>query len=948
MARHPVTYVLSLGAYAGVGALLSSLSFATAHGYNFLFYYLGISAAFLLAPIFLQPYARIAHSHQLNSLPDMLAFRYQSSLTGVLATLVLVTATIPIIGLQFRGVAEVFRWGTGSGPQNAFGVGLFALLIGLFTLGFAAHRVSTERKHDGMVAAIAASSVVKLLGFVALGTGSIYWIFGGWTGLDAWLQSNPEALISLHKPLGESSTRVLLLVFFASAVLAPHMYQMTFTEARSDQQLKLASWALPLYLLALALPVLPIVWAAATLDLSLPALLSGKLNETAPPPTPPLMWVLVLLIVLAGAASVTIASCTSLATMALNHLLLPYYQPRGNRPLHHWIARARRIAILTALLAGYACASLMPDWSTLSTLALASNVAALQLLPGTLGVLYWPGATRLGFVVGLLAGLAVWGLGLLLPTAGGEPGLLAPAGAFWRGDEGWSVTALASLFANVCAFGLVSMASERSPQEKSAAEICSVDNIRRPQRRELAQPTPEHFIIQLSRALGAENARIEVQDALDALQLSMEERRPYALRRLRDRIEANLSGQMGPTAAREIVQRVLPYKESSFAYDSEDINFIENRLETVRSDLRGLAAELDGLRRYHRQTLQDLPIGVVSVGIDGEVLMWNRVMEQLTGITASWVIGSQIRTLPEPWGPLLTQFLEGQHGHLHKQQIHFDHRDHWLTLHQSVVAENPSHQMGHRVLLVEDMTENQRLERQLMHSERLASIGRLAAGVAHEIGNPVTGIDGLAQTLAAETHEAELLQLAEQIRQQVGRISRIVQTLVNFAHQGRPTGSDAGHVLVDVAEPVAEAVALLSLAGGDQGAAFDNQCQRDLYVRGDSQQLQQVFVNLLDNARDASPADQPIRIESWTTGTDVRVSIIDRGDGIPKSLQDRVFDPFFTTKEPGRGTGLGLAVAYHIVLEHGGDLEVTSPWGSGRTMGTKVTVRLPKWVESAQ
>ena len=193
-----------------------------------------------------------------------------------------------------------------------------------------------------------------------------------------------------------------------------------------------------------------------------------------------------------------------------------------------------------------------------------------------------------------------------------------------------------------------------------------------------------------------------------------------------------------------------------------------------------------------------------------------------------------------------------------------------------------------------------------------------------------------------------MLQLAEQIRQQVGRISRIVQTLVNFAHQGRPTGSDAGHVLVDVAEPVAEAVALLSLAGGDQGAAFDNQCQRDLYVRGDSQQLQQVFVNLLDNARDASPADQPIRIESWTTGTDVRVSIIDRGDGIPKSLQDRVFDPFFTTKEPGRGTGLGLAVAYHIVLEHGGDLEVTSPWGSGRTMGTKVTVRLPKWVESAQ
>ncbi|HNI65821.1 MAG TPA: ATP-binding protein, partial [Pseudomonadales bacterium] len=420
-----------------------------------------------------------------------------------------------------------------------------------------------------------------------------------------------------------------------------------------------------------------------------------------------------------------------------------------------------------------------------------------------------------------------------------------------------------------------------------------------------------------------------------------------AMRRLRDRIEANLSGRLGPSTAQEIVSRLLPYKESPYAYDIEDINFIENRLESYRKDLRGLAAELDTLRRYHRQTLRDLPIGVLSIGVDGEVLLWNRAMEALTQTPAGEVIGSTLASLAPPWGALFADFLHDPAMQRHKEPIKLGGEQRWVALHKSDVSAEDVYQGGSQVILVEDMTDTRLLEQKLMHSERLASIGRLAAGVAHEIGNPVTGIDCLAQNLAAESDEAEIRELAEQIRQQIRRINRIVQSLVTFAHRGNPE-TPSRHGAVSLRACVAEAVELLSIGGKGYDIRFDNRCDPDLDVRGDSQRLQQVFVNLLDNARDASPPGACILIRSQLLEGMVQTEVIDQGSGIDKSLHERVFDPFFTTKEPGEGTGLGLALAYSIVEAHQGQLLIDSPLDAATGRGTKVTVLLPKWVESTQ
>jgi signal transduction histidine kinase len=237
------------------------------------------------------------------------------------------------------------------------------------------------------------------------------------------------------------------------------------------------------------------------------------------------------------------------------------------------------------------------------------------------------------------------------------------------------------------------------------------------------------------------------------------------------------------------------------------------------------------------------------------------------------------------------------------------------------------------------VTENQLLQQELFHSERLASIGRLAAGVAHEIGNPVTGIDCLAQNLAEEATDDGTRESAHQILRQTHRIGSILSTLVNFAHPG----SSAGIVpeQLELAPCVDEAVYLLGLDRGARFVNFRNRCPPGTAVDADGQKLLQVFVNLLSNARDASTPGGEVVIEAQRENGFVVARITDQGSGIPTEHLAKIFDPFFTTKAPGQGTGLGLALVYTIIRDMRGEITVQSPVDEASGRGTLVTLRLP-------
>jgi signal transduction histidine kinase len=318
-------------------------------------------------------------------------------------------------------------------------------------------------------------------------------------------------------------------------------------------------------------------------------------------------------------------------------------------------------------------------------------------------------------------------------------------------------------------------------------------------------------------------------------------------------------------------------------------------------------------------------------------------MEELTAIDNEQVIGRRLDTIPQPWLTVLDDFSRGYKTHLLKQQLRSGATTHILNLHKVAIEERDSRDQN-LVIVIEDITDIQFLEEKLVHNERLASIGQLAAGVAHEIGNPVTGIACLAQDLKMEAPDQTFKEISSQILDQTERISTILQSLVNFAHTGRRI-TDFEEEPVAISSCLNQAIHLLSLNLENRDISFTNNCQEDLKVVGDEQRLSQVFVNLLTNASDASQRDGNITIDSRSTGDTVFVDIKDEGHGISGLHLKQVLDPFFTTKDPGKGTGLGLAIAYTIIQDHKGDIYIQSPI-TPDSKGTCVTVQLPRFIST--
>ena len=203
--------------------------------------------------------------------------------------------------------------------------------------------------------------------------------------------------------------------------------------------------------------------------------------------------------------------------------------------------------------------------------------------------------------------------------------------------------------------------------------------------------------------------------------------------------------------------------------------------------------------------------------------MWNSSLAEQTQISAEDVVGSKVTNLREPLRSLLLDFIEDSNSHLHKKTIEVNGRPRWINLHKGALENPDSHEYGGLVILLEDQTDTQLLEEELVHSERLASVGRLAAGVAHEIGNPITGIACLAQDIKYETDNPQLLEIGEQILEQTQRVSRIVQSLMNFSHSGNHLQhQEQGPVSIH--QCVQDAIDLLQLTDKELGIQFINEC----------------------------------------------------------------------------------------------------------------------------
>ena len=355
-----------------------------------------------------------------------------------------------------------------------------------------------------------------------------------------------------------------------------------------------------------------------------------------------------------------------------------------------------------------------------------------------------------------------------------------------------------------------------------------------------------------------------------------------------------------------------------------------------------MLAELEALRQHQRQILLDLPLAVCALDADECITTWNHALEKMTSIGSSEIRGSRLTELNEPWLSLLHNFVASGYTHLYKQSYELNGKKRTVNLHKSLIDQRSDSKiaMGGTLILLEDITETEILEAGLTHSERLASIGRLAAGVAHEIGNPITGIACLAQNIRDEYQDEDLRQMAKLIVEQTERTSRIVQSLVNFAHAGNPTDrGDAG--CISIHDCIDEAITLISLDKKGKSMRYQVECDPEITMQGDFQRMLQVLLNLINNSRDASKPDSTIRITCRKNRKQINIVVDDDGIGIPTAVRDRVFDPFFTTKEAGEGTGLGLSLVYSIVEDLHGNIDIISPTNRETGRGTSVVLTFP-------
>ncbi|MFL6447576.1 MAG: ATP-binding protein [Bryobacteraceae bacterium] len=373
---------------------------------------------------------------------------------------------------------------------------------------------------------------------------------------------------------------------------------------------------------------------------------------------------------------------------------------------------------------------------------------------------------------------------------------------------------------------------------------------------------------------------------------------------------------------------------------------IEN--STLYTSLQQKADEYERLKEFSENIVESINVGVLAIDLEDRVESWNGQIEKLTGISRRKAIGRRLSDLFA--ADLIGKFdeLRGRPGihNIYKfvlqprdgdreadasvQSIRSDGlemtskpklaRESIVNLAIAPLVAKDFQEIG-RLIIFDDITDRDDLERRLVQADKLSSIGLLAAGVAHEVNTPLAVISTYAQMLTKQVSgDEQKSKLLEKIAKQTFRASEIVNSLLNFSRT-----SPTEFIELDLNRVVRETANLVEHQFEKAGVVTELTLADNLLpIWGNPGKLQQVFLNLFINARDAMQGGGALRVRSWTEDTLAHIEIADSGQGIAPENLSRIYDPFFTTKGAKKGTGLGLSITYGIVQEHNGVIEVES------------------------
>ncbi len=421
-------YALSLAVFCTTWTYYGSVGRAASGGLAFLPVYLGPTLVFLFSTVVLKM-IRISKSLRITSIADFVASRYgKSQRLAVLVTIIAVVGVVPYIALQLKAVAASLnvlfqRAPSSSLPWWEDSTLAIAAVMALFAILFGTRHLDTTERHEGMVAAVAFESLVKLLAFAAVGLFVVYGMFDGFGDLFQRTAADPDLaeLLQLPGSFTPSWQAVLLLSAFAVLFL-PRQFQITVVENVDESHLRRALWMFPLYLLAINVFVLPLALGGAlffrgqgvdadTYVLTLPYAQGHQL-----------LALLAFIGGLSAATGMLIVETIALSTMVCNDLVMPFllrrqgFQEGARGDFSRTLILIRRVAIALILLLGYIYFRLAGEAKALVGIGLISFAAVAQFAPAILGGMYWKAGTRAGAIAGLLGGFAVWLYTLLLPS----------------------------------------------------------------------------------------------------------------------------------------------------------------------------------------------------------------------------------------------------------------------------------------------------------------------------------------------------------------------------------------------------------------------------------------------------------------------------------------------------------------------------------------------------
>ncbi|WFE71999.1 sensor histidine kinase [Halomonas sp. M1] len=867
----PTVYALSIAVYCTAWTFYGSVGRAAEHGPSFLLIYLGPTLAMLLAPSVIRKMVRIAARQRITSIADFISARYGKNTTlGALVALMALISITPYIALQLKAItvshAVLINY-----PHTAdttlvderfwMDKSLWvALVLAVFIILFGTRHLDASERHEGMVAAIALESLVKLVAFMAVGIFVVFVMFEGPAALFAEVAATPTLMNSMSLdsvPGGATGWVGMLALAFLAFLTLPRQFQVLVVENVDEQHLTRASWLFPLYMLLINLFVIPIALAGLLLGVSagdpdsfvLTLPLSAGLEG---------LPLLVFIGGLSAATGMVIVETIALSTMVSNQLVMPlllrskrlHLSTKGE--LAGWLLGIRRIAIVLILLLGYLYHALIGDSYSLVTIGLVSFAGAAQFAPALLIGLYWRGATRQGATLGLIAGFLVWCYTLLLPGFAQSGWLSAtlltegPWGIAWLipyslfGLENWDIyshSLLWSMLANVGLLVGVSLFTRPSPLEQTQAALFTEAMHPNLQTTSLwrGQTTQGALKELLVRYLGEQTTQRVFRHSGNKLLFAPDDTAPPELI---TRAEQALAGALGSASARVLINSVV----------------------------RGEALDIESVLRILDTTSQTIE--------------YNRRLEQKSQELAQ--IGEELRSA----------------------------------------------------------------------NERLRELDRLkdefVAMVSHELRTPLTSIRAFAEILrdSDQLPDEKRKHFLGVIVHESQRLSRLIEEILDLARleSGRLTLNPEPLDLAALARHSINAIAHLH---EEHGIVLDVSIEADpAIVIGDHDRLEQVIINLLDNAGKFADRQQPkVRLALYHHRRHFRLSVEDNGPGIGIEERERVFEKFHQIQQDGelpkgrpKGSGLGLPISRGIIAHLGGRLWVEDAKQLG---GACLTLELP-------